>query len=508
MSYCIYLRKSRADIEAEAHGEGETLARHEAALLNLANNLELEISIIYKEIVSGETISSRPAMQKLLKEVEQGLWQGVLVTEIERLARGDTIDQGTVAQAFKASNTKIITPSKTYNPANEFDEEYFEFGLFMSRREYKTINRRMQAGKLAATKEGKYVPGKPPFGYERVKLSDQKGYTLAIKSDEVDTVRLIFDLYTNDKLGITSIINKLTALNISPPKSNLWSSSTIRRILTNPVYIGKLTWHYKKTVKQVINGERTNKRVKNTDYLLIDGLHQPIITNEQWEKANEIREQKFIPVPYDRKLKNPLSSLIICKNCGHKLTRNVPTASNGTAILSCKTASCNNVSSNITNIENAIIYALENIFNDYKIELKNTKKPINTSADEKSLLICNKELNKIENQLDRIYSLLEEGVYTTDIFLKRLKLLKAQENQLLDLKNKLETNILDKTNLNNFEAITLPQAQEIANIYKMTNNIKYQNDILKEVIAKIDYYKSSTNKRTNKFEIIIYPKFF
>ena len=149
MANLIYLRKSRMDMEAEARGEGETLARHRTTLLALARRMGLEIGGIYEEIVSGETIAARPQMQRLLSEVEAGQWEGVLVMEVERLARGDSIDQGIVAQAFKYSGTKIITPAKTYDPANEFDEEYFEFGLFMSRREYKTIKRRMVAGRIA-----------------------------------------------------------------------------------------------------------------------------------------------------------------------------------------------------------------------------------------------------------------------------------------------------------------------------------------------------------------------
>ena len=113
MNYAIYLRKSRADLEAEANGELETVARHEKQLLELASKLKLPIIKEYKEVVSGETISSRPQMQELLQDVQNGLYDGVLVMEIERLARGDTIDQGLVAQTFKYSNTKIITPSKT-----------------------------------------------------------------------------------------------------------------------------------------------------------------------------------------------------------------------------------------------------------------------------------------------------------------------------------------------------------------------------------------------------------
>ena len=80
--YLIYLRKSRADIEAEQRGEGETLARHERSLLDLAGRLKLNIVDIYREVVSGETIAARPVMQQLLTEVESGLWAGVLVMEV------------------------------------------------------------------------------------------------------------------------------------------------------------------------------------------------------------------------------------------------------------------------------------------------------------------------------------------------------------------------------------------------------------------------------------------
>ena len=195
--YAIYLRKSRADMEAELRGEGETLARHENLLLELARNKNIVIEEIYKEIVSGESIDSRPEMQRLLSDVKQFKWNGILVVEVERLARGETMDQGIVANAFKISNTKIITPTKTYDPQNEFDEEYFEFGLFMSRREYKTINRRLQRGRMISAKEGKYVGSVAPFGYSRVKIKNDKGYTLN-ENSEAKIVKLIFNLYKSE----------------------------------------------------------------------------------------------------------------------------------------------------------------------------------------------------------------------------------------------------------------------------------------------------------------------
>lgn len=84
------------------------------------------------------------------------MWDGALVMDVDRLARGDTIDQGRVQRAFY-SNTRIVTPNKTYDPANEYDNEYFEFSLFMSRREYATIKRRMQRGRERSSSDGYYV---------------------------------------------------------------------------------------------------------------------------------------------------------------------------------------------------------------------------------------------------------------------------------------------------------------------------------------------------------------
>jgi len=152
----MYLRKSRADIEAEARGEGETLKRHEKILIDLAKKKNIIIGKIYREIISGESIAARPVVQELLTDIESRMWTGVLVVEVERLARGDTVDQGIIARTFKYSNTKILTPMKTYDPNNEFDERYFEYTLYFAREEYKTINRRMQHGRVSSVKEGKY----------------------------------------------------------------------------------------------------------------------------------------------------------------------------------------------------------------------------------------------------------------------------------------------------------------------------------------------------------------
>ena len=294
MPYCIYLRKSRADAEAELLGEGETLARHEKTLLALAKKLKLPITKIYKEILSGETIAGRPVMQQLLQDVEAGIWQGVLVMEVERLGRGNTLDQGIILNAFKYSSTKIITPMKSYDPNDEFDEEYFEFSQFMSRREYKTILRRMQRGREASVKEGKFAGSIAPFGYRRVKLPQEKGFTLEIEDAEAAAVKLAYELYaygdpqpdgTFADIGRATIAKRLDQMGIRNRKGGTWATASVTRMLQNPVYIGKVHWNRRPEKKHTENGKI--KKISNTN------TDTPEFFNKAWKtiKSNVISRQ-------------------------------------------------------------------------------------------------------------------------------------------------------------------------------------------------------------------------
>ena len=101
--------------------------------------------------------------------------------EVERLARGDGIDPGALSQAFKCSGTKIITPAKTYDPANEFDEEYFRVRTVHVPPRYKTIQAPHGGRTHCLGQEGKYMGKTDPYGYFRVKVPNGKGYTLKLK---------------------------------------------------------------------------------------------------------------------------------------------------------------------------------------------------------------------------------------------------------------------------------------------------------------------------------------
>lgn len=319
--YDAYLRKSRADMELEKLKKFDTLKQHEKFLKDRANQLGIKIRKIYREVVSGESIQERPEMQEVLKNVETGTIDGILVVEVERLTRGDAKDQGTVTQAFKYSNTKIITLNKIYDPNSDEDEEYFEFGLFMSRREYKTINRRMQRARIANVLDGKYCASEPPFGYKKVRVKYGKGYTLEPVSEEAEIVKEMYQKRA-DGMGYDIICNWLNTLDFKPKKSDVWTPATIKGMLSNPIYIGKIRWNSNKQKKILINGQIIKKRKKgnNEDLILVEGLHPAIISNELFDIVQGIKPNKA-STKHNTELQNPLAALVKCADCGRSMQR-------------------------------------------------------------------------------------------------------------------------------------------------------------------------------------------
>ncbi len=513
-TYAIYLRKSREDIESEKYGEGETLARHEKILTTLAEKRNLTIGKIYREVVSGETISERKEMQKLLKDVEAEIWTGVLVVEVERLARGDTADQGRVSKAFKYSHTKIITPVKTYDPDNEFDEEYFEFGLFMSRREYKTINRRLQRGREISCQEGKFVGNMAPFGYDRVKLKDAKGYTLSINKDEAPIVKEIFRLYTFENNTINSVVKRLNNMNLKPRISNEWTISSVKDILSNPTYIGKIAWNRRKQKKKTKNGHLIISRPRNQEYLIYDGLHEPIIDTKTWELVQEKRKQHAPKVKHSNSIQNPLVGLVFCEKCGKPMQRRPYTKSDKPATLICSNSKCDNISSKLYIVEDKIIETLKIWLENYKVDykIKDNSNLENKQLIETSIATTKKELEKENTKLNKIYDFLENGIYSKDEFINRSKSIK--EN-IESLENKLKeyNDLLNKNNeMQNEKEKMVPKLENIniIDLYNKLDNAKDKNILLKSIIAKVTYLKTEKAIRKdadpNNFELHIYPK--
>ena len=495
--YAMYLRKSRADIEMEALGEGETLARHKHMLEALAakHNITLAQITIYKELVSGDSIDERPEMQKLLADVYAKKYKGVLVVEVERLARGNTKDQGEVADAFQASNTHIITPAKVYDPNNEFDQEYFEFGLFMSRREYKTIKRRLEAGKAQSVKEGNYILSQRIYGYN-IERKSKKERILVPKPDEAEIVQMIFDWYTEDRKSTGWMAWKLTDMGIKTMTNRPeWNRGTIRDMLANVHYIGKVSWNKQSTVK--VFDQDKGKLVKKRQYgqaEVYEGKHVGIISEEQFKKAQDIASitKSSAPVKNSAKLTSPLAGLLKCCDCGGHFVymdfANSPSRSGGTVsrFQHPRKRKCKKKSLPVPTVMNALVEALQVYIEDFTMKMEADNDQTELIRHQKMIEAMEAELAKQEKMKRRLFDSWEadDGTYTKDEFIERKQIYTSTIERIKKQIQEAKTNA----------PAPVDYSEQIVNLHAMIDCIndpnleaKAKNDFLKQFIECINY---------------------
>lgn len=485
----IYLRKSRADEEAERKCKFNTLNRHKDTLLKIAYRENLSIEKIYEEIVSGENISARPEMIKLLEDVSQKKYDSVLVMDIDRLGRGNMQDQGKILDTFKESNTKIITPRKTYNLNDEFDEEYSEFEAFMARKELKIISRRMQRGRMKSVEEGNYLGPNAPFGY-KIECKDKKRY-LVIDEETAPIIKKIFEMYS-EGIGCANIANELNNMGFKTYTGLKFHNTTIMNIIKNPIYTGKLSWG-KRTYKKNDKGNKEYVWMKREDWKLISNTHEAIVSDELYDKCIEQLKRKT-HAPSNKKLTNVLAGLMFCKHCGHSMHRRPYT--NAEAGIRCDF--CNMCKgSRFDWVENDVIEVLEKIVKEYELEPDIVDKEEN-NINELAKLNIEKELSKLNIQLSSLHDLLEQGIYDVNKFIERQEIINSKievlEKQYDDLNKstKYTTNKLESAKI----------IKSVIDAYKESDNIQLKNQLLKSIIERIDYEKEKTCK-PHEFKLYI-----
>lgn len=505
--YVRYLRKSRFDRDYAELSIEETLKRHEAILDKLAKDRGYHIAKTYYEVVSGESIAARPEIQKMLEEVSAGIYEGVLVVDLERLARGNGADQAYISQVFQFSGTKIITPMKVYDPSNEFDEEYFEFGLFMSRREYKTINRRLMRGRDSSASEGKYINSIAPYGYEKVKLENEKGFTLRPHSEEAPVVKKIFELFLNYN-GTKVIANYLNDHDIPTRHGDLWTYSTISNIITNPVYMGKIKRGWSKQIKSIENGviKKKIKRHKNmADYNVYEGLHPALVTEAEYMQAQEIRLEKkpTAKVREEFELQNAFAGLLFCSKCGKRIGRTVTSKATGAIPrFRCVNArNCHNSSAGYEVVETEIIHALRIWLNGYKVKIETTGFAEDIEQCKRRLDKYTQELDELNRQLENAFELVEKGVYTVELFQKRRGKITAEMDGIREKKQHIETTLRKLEEGELTQGKLIPQTEMLLDSYDAMTN-QERNDLLKEILNKIEYRKEGDGR----IEIDLYPR--
>ncbi len=424
----MYLRKSRADDPLES--VEETLSNHEAMLdewceRTLPYPIPKENRI--KEVVSGESISDRLGFQRVLKMVESDNIKAVMVKEISRLGRPDKQEIGYISKVFRFTNIRVITPTRTFNIADEFERKMFEQELEQGNFYLEYNKRILKAGRDLASKKGAFL-SLAPYGYDKIRIDDgkKKVSTLAINEEQAGIVKMIFDWYVNENIGTQTISNRLNALKIKPPKINIWKPEAIRDIIENPIYIGMVRWNTRKGIWIVEDGEfkKTRPVNKGEDRILTKGLHEPIITEELFNLAQEKRGRTHRTCA-NKELKNPFASMLFC-SCGKAMTHRLkkyPSGENrGEARLVCNAQIiCGSGSCKLSEVVDFVADMLKTKIAEFEVEADN--------KNDELISLHDKQIAKLEKKL-------------SDLDAREVAMWKSQVDP--DINNRMPTNIFTK----------------------------------------------------------------
>ena len=483
-TYAAYLRKSRADADKTIE---EVLAAHRHDLLKLARDLGVGIVDWYEEVVSGESISNRPQAQALLDAVSDGRYHAVFVMDIDRLGRGDMMQQGMILNAFRRSETKIITPRKTYDLNDEADETMSEFEAFFARHEYKTIRKRMRRGTIACLESGGYTSN-APYGYEQCRIN--KKPSLRIVPEEARFVQLAFDRYCSG-VGATAIASELNALGAVPRRNVQFNKNSVRYMLRNPVYCGLTVFNRTRHVKKGTHGSDRNITRSNPEenWLVAPGLHEPIITREQFEKAQNIRRGRDMPQFHLQSgvVHNQFAGILHCAKCGRPLVTSV--AAKGGPYVLCRTPDCSAMAKE-RYVEEYLLNALEDEL--HRLELAgDTDLTADLAAADHQIQVLQAELQKSAAKKSRLYAFLEDGLYDRSTFMERMAL---AEKEASDLTARLEAARQQRAAIEASSTAALRDNLSTALALWPESTPAARNYLLKSLISHAEYSKPKKSK--------------
>ena len=478
----VYLRKSRTDNPADS--VEEVLIKHETMLQELAVK-ELGGRIpeqnFFREVISGETIDERPEMLRLLSAIENPVVKRVWVVEPQRLTRGDLEDCGRVVNALRYSGTQVVTLTMTYDLTNKMHRKFFEQELLRGNDYLEYTKEILLRGRIASVERGNYIGNIPPFGYD--KITDEIGPTL-VPNDDADAVRLVFNMYVHERKSPLQIARHLDSLGVRPVNSEVWEQSSIRAILRNEHYIGKVRFGGRKTERIYTDGQLVKRRSVPSpeEKILRNGRHQALVSQELFDAVKEIRGSNP-KSKIDHTLKNPLAGLIFCSVCGKAMIQH-PYAHARTRIECRDRNGCGAKSIPLDEVLDSVLHALKNEhLPDLEARLRNNDGNA-YAIQQKQISKMRAELAELQKQEIKQYELVEKGVYTDEIFTVRNKALHVEMDALKSRIYEANNNLPKEVDYG-MKIVKLKDAIDALGNDKLEPAV--QNKFLKAIIQRVDY---------------------
>lgn len=316
--------------------------RYFGEFINKNPNYQL-YEIFADEGISGTSTNRRKEFNRMISLAGLGKFDLIITKEISRFAR-NTLDSIYYTRMLKNYGVGVIFMNDNIDTLESDSELRLSIMASIAQEESRKTSERVKWGQKRRMEQG-VVFGRSLLGY------DVKNGKVYINEKGAKTVRLIFEKFVYEKKGASVIARELDNLKIKPMKSNFWQSSVVLKILKNEKYCGDLV--QKKSFTPNFLSHEKKKNNGEEEFIIIKNHHQPIISRELFEKANEILENKRKNIEKS-KFSNRylLSGKIKCGECLSNFVSRYKTAKNGNVYKSWRCynrVKFGNIKSNETN---------------------------------------------------------------------------------------------------------------------------------------------------------------
>ena len=270
----------------------------------------------------------RPSFKKMLSDIDEGKINLVIVKDLSRFGR-NYVEAGMYVQRFTDSNIRFIAADDNYDSLVNSDDLLFPIKNVVNEMYARDVSKKTKAAKKAKARDGQFIGSKAPFGY---KIDPNDRHHLIVDEPAAQVVKRIFRL-ASEGVGYNKmakifreekVLTPIAYFNLNNPdyfKSDYWRKefdwhvTSIRAILNNEVYLGKLVYgkHRNKSMK-------SKEKVRNPkeDWIVVENCHEPIITQELWDTVHKILNAKHRPAKAGEV--QMFAGLLYCSDCGHCLT--------------------------------------------------------------------------------------------------------------------------------------------------------------------------------------------
>lgn len=256
--------------------------------------------------------TDRPAFQKMMMQIRNGMYSHLLVWKIDRISR-NLLDFAQMYEELKTLGVTFISRNEQFDTSTAMGEAMLKMVLIFAELERKTTAERVTATMISRANDGTWNGGRVPFGYDYNKETQ----TFSINGDESYIVLQMYDLYEKtDSLVRTA--RELNKLGYVSRQHNPFSPVSIWIILRNPWYVGTYRYNYYK-----IPGRRAVK--EESEWVVIENHHSPLVSKERFDHVQKMLDSnaRYRNTPgrsSKQKNVNIFSGLIWCSCCGAAFT--------------------------------------------------------------------------------------------------------------------------------------------------------------------------------------------